>query len=92
MVRKHYQRCKKAATADTGLYRSILGRRTVLLLTAATALLSVTGCQRALLPSNADRTQFDAYDRRRYHLPPETVLDPFGHEQPNLRERLRPDR
>ncbi len=61
-------------------------------LAAALMLTSLCGCQRPLFPRTTELTQFDSYDRRRYRLPPRTVTDPFGHEQPNLRERLRPDR
>ncbi|MCK4872202.1 MAG: hypothetical protein KAS72_05720 [Phycisphaerales bacterium] len=58
----------------------------------ALASLVLAGCYQPLLTSSEDRTQFDDYDRRRYRLPPATVMDEFGHEQPNLRGRLSPDR
>ena len=48
------------------------------------------GCAKPLFPSDADRTQFDQYDRQRgqYVEPMET--DFYGRETPALRARLRP--
>jgi hypothetical protein len=73
-------------------HRPAIRSSLLIIVAAATTSAGLAGCQRALLPPQDDRTQFDAYDRRRYKLPPRTVIDPFGHEQPNLRGRLNPER
>ena len=46
------------------------------------------GCQRALFPIDAPRTQFETYDRMRHRYVPTEEPDVFGNPQPALRERL----
>jgi hypothetical protein len=46
------------------------------------------GCQRALFPESAPRTQFETYDRMRQRYVPTEETDVFGNPQPALRERL----
>jgi len=62
---------------------------------AAVALLgclAASGCQRALFPREADRTQYDRYDRIRQEYASQYRTDEFGRRKPNLRGRLSPDR
>ena len=46
------------------------------------------GCQKALFPKDAPRTQYETYDRMRSKAPPLTEPDVFGEPQPALRARL----
>ena len=46
------------------------------------------GCQRALFPRDAPRTQYETYDRMRSKDVPLTEPDVFGNPQPALRARL----
>jgi hypothetical protein len=82
--------CMAERQRDFATCRS--SRLLVLALASVFTLGGLAGCQKPLFPKSKEMTQFDSYDRRRYRLPPRTVMDPFGQEQPNLRERLRPDR
>jgi hypothetical protein len=55
-------------------------------------LLCCGGCQKALFPKDAPRTQYETYDRMRATAPPLTEPDVFGNPQPALRARLSPSR
>lgn len=55
---------------------------------AAATLLGMTGCQRALFPSDLPRTQFETYDKMRQRYVPLEEPDVFGTPQPALRARL----
>lgn len=72
--------------------RSSASRRPLLqiLLVAliAAPALGLTGCRRVLFPNREPRSQFETYDRVRGGVPPPYVVDEFGYQQPNLRERL----
>ena len=46
------------------------------------------GCQRALFPKDAPRTQYETYDRMRNKDAPLQEADEFGNPQPALRARL----
>lgn len=46
------------------------------------------GCQRALFPENAPRTQFERHDRLRNRWVPLEETDDFGNPRPALRARL----
>jgi hypothetical protein len=50
------------------------------------------GCQDALLPDNAPRTQYERYDRVRGNHAPAERVGQYGEPAPALRERLRPYR
>jgi hypothetical protein len=52
------------------------------------AIILIAGCQRALFPKNAPRTQFETYDRMRQRYIPSEEPDVFGNPQPALRARL----
>jgi len=58
----------------------------VSLFVTATSLLG--GCQKALFPKDAPRTQFETYDRMRNRYAPLEEPDVFGNPQPALRSRL----
>lgn len=49
------------------------------------------GCQKALFPQDAPRTQFERYDTLRGGATPAEEPDVFGRPQPALRARLTPD-
>jgi hypothetical protein len=51
-------------------------------------LLVLGGCQRALFPESAPRTQFETYDLMRQRYVPAEETDVFGNPQPALRARL----
>jgi hypothetical protein len=55
---------------------------------AITCVCAGGGCNEALFPANAPRTQFEAYDRMRNQAAPETEMDALGRPQPALRQRL----
>ena len=63
-------------------------RRLRPILLAACALATLAGCQKALFPRNAPRTQYEIYDRMRNRYVPLTEPDVFGRPQPALRARL----
>ncbi len=65
-----------------------MGAVTLMLLVAAGA----AGCQKALFPENAPRTQFEAYDIMRQKYTPLEEPDVFGSPRPALRARLAPER
>lgn len=46
------------------------------------------GCQKALFPKDAPRTQFEMTERMRKEFVPLEEPDVFGNPQPNLRGRL----
>jgi hypothetical protein len=46
------------------------------------------GCQRALFPPDAPRSQYDRIDTIRDRRPPAYFFDEFGTRRPNLRGRL----
>ncbi len=48
----------------------------------------LTGCQRALFPSDLPRNQFETHDRMRQAYTPLEEPDVFGTPQPALRARL----
>jgi hypothetical protein len=52
------------------------------------AIILLAGCQTALFPKNAPRTQFETYDRMRQRYIPSEEPDVFGNPQPALRARL----
>jgi hypothetical protein len=45
-------------------------------------------CQKPLLKSDEDRSQFHRYDRVRDQDNPAFLIDEFGRRRPNLRGRL----
>ncbi|MBL1219163.1 MAG: hypothetical protein D8M59_16925 [Planctomycetes bacterium] len=51
-------------------------------------LASMTGCAKTLFYDDADRTQFDQYDRMRGNYAPKSETDIYGRKQPALRARL----
>ncbi|MBX3355797.1 MAG: hypothetical protein KF724_08870 [Phycisphaeraceae bacterium] len=51
-----------------------------------------TGCQKALFPENAPRTQFEAYEIMRQRYVPLEQPDVFGTPRPAVRARLTPER
>ncbi len=55
---------------------------------AAVALAASGGCQKALFPKDAPRTQFELTERMRKEFVPLEEPDVFGNPQPNLRGRL----
>ena len=63
-----------------------------MILTAVVLLGFLTGCQRALFPESAPRTQYETYDRMRQQYQPTEEADVFGNPQPALRARLSPTR
>jgi len=67
--------------------RAIAMASAYLLLGAFTAL---PGCGRPLLAPDDERSPFDRYDTLRNQSAPQTLEDPFGRKQPNLRGRLAP--
>jgi len=50
------------------------------------------GCQKALFPENAPRTQFEAYEIMRQRYVPLEEPDVFGTPRPAIRARLTPER
>ena len=48
------------------------------------------GCEQALFPEQAPRTQYEWYDRQRGIYTPREDTGPYGDPVPALRERLRP--
>lgn len=54
--------------------------------------LGVPGCQKALFPENAPRTQFEAYEIMRQRYVPLEEPDVFGTPRPAIRARLTPER
>ena len=63
-------------------------RRITAICTGLLLLLAGSGCQRALFPQNAPRTQFELHERMRGEYVPLEVPDVFGRPQPALRARL----
>lgn len=57
---------------------------------AAVITICTAGCQRALFPPDAPRTQYERYDRMRNVYTPTEEPDAFGNPQPALRARLAP--
>jgi len=55
---------------------------------AAVSLSTLGGCQRALFPKKAPRTQFETYDLMRQRYVPLEAPDVFGEPKPALRARL----
>jgi hypothetical protein len=55
---------------------------------AAVSLSTLGGCQRALFPKKAPRTQFETYDLMRQRYVPLEEPDVFGEPKPALRARL----
>jgi hypothetical protein len=62
--------------------------RAVRILPLALIVPATLGCQRALFPQDAARTQFETYDLMRQRYVPTEKPDVFGTPQPALRERL----
>ena len=58
------------------------------MLAIALALVLAGGCQRALFPADAPRTQYEKYDRMRNRYAPVEEPDEFGNPRPALRARL----
>jgi hypothetical protein len=54
----------------------------------AAPLVVAGGCQQALFPADAPRTQFENHHRMRGRVAPATEPDIFGNPQPALRARL----
>ncbi len=63
-------------------------RQAVVLIALLAVLLLSLGCQQALFPKSAPRTQFDMHDRMRSRSVPLEEPDVFGQPQPALRARL----
>lgn len=63
-------------------------RRAVVKIAWLSMLLGCLGCQRALFPKSAPRTQFDMHERMRSRSVPLEEPDVFGRPQPALRARL----
>lgn len=57
-------------------------------ITLMVIVLSASGCQRTLFPSNEPRTQFDVHERMRDPYIQLEEPDEFGRPQPALRTRL----
>ena len=55
---------------------------------AAAVLATGAGCQQALFPENAPRTQFETYSILRQEYVPTEQPDVFGNPRPALRARL----
>lgn len=55
---------------------------------AVVALGATAGCQRALFPENAPRTQYERYDMMRNRYTPAEEPDVFGKPRKALRARL----
>ncbi|MFU8829785.1 MAG: hypothetical protein ACNA8P_10185 [Phycisphaerales bacterium] len=64
--------------------------RLCVLVGACSAMGAFGGCQKALFPQDAPRTQFDRYDRSRDAFAPPYIEDEFGRQRPNLQGRLSP--
>lgn len=62
--------------------------RTKITLSVLAVAACLCGCQRALFPKDAPRTQYETYDRMRSKDVPLTEPDVFGNPQPALRARL----
>ena len=62
--------------------------RQVVVTTALAGIPGLVGCQRALFPEAAPRTQFESHERVRNRYTPLVVPDVFGQPQPALRARL----
>ena len=62
--------------------------RATLLRALLLAIIGLGGCQRALFPETAPRTQFETYDRMRQRYVPTEEPDVFGNPQPALRARI----
>lgn len=62
--------------------------RTGLLISALLGMVILGGCQKALFPKDAPRTQYETYDRMRSKSAPLEEPDVFGQPQPALRARL----
>ncbi|TVQ52938.1 MAG: hypothetical protein EA377_09185 [Phycisphaerales bacterium] len=52
--------------------------------------LGLSGCQQALFPKDAPRTQFESHRQMRGQTAPLEEPDVFGNPQPALRARLAP--
>ncbi|MHC4108394.1 MAG: hypothetical protein ACYSTY_09955 [Planctomycetota bacterium] len=63
-------------------------RRVALIAATLGGLALLVGCQQALWPSNAPRSQFETYDRMHNRYVPIEEPDVFGHPRPALRARL----
>jgi len=50
----------------------------------------LTGCEKALFPDNLARSPYERYGTLRGQIRPATEQDPYGWDQPALRDRLRP--
>lgn len=67
----------------------VMRKRLVMVVCSCVVLAGVLGgCQRALFPRNAPRTQFETYDRLRNDWVPTQEMDVYGNPQPALRARL----
>lgn len=62
--------------------------RRVLIRSLLLGTLGVGGCQQALFPKNAPRTQFEVHERMRNPYIQLQEPDEFGRPQPALRARL----
>ncbi len=63
-------------------------RRVAVIAATLGALGLLFGCQRALWPRDAPRSQFETYDRMHNRYVPIEEPDVFGHPRPALRARL----
>ncbi|MEM8875485.1 MAG: hypothetical protein AAGD32_14655 [Planctomycetota bacterium] len=72
----------------TAAYPTTYRARLICSLAIALLALTVTGCRKSPLPTDAPRSPYERYDALRGQTVPKTVTDSFGREQPNLRGRL----
>lgn len=66
-------------------------RVSILMLFAMVSVTGFAGCQKALFPKDAPRTQYDRHDQMRNRYIPLEEPDVFGNPQPALRARLSPN-
>ncbi len=58
---------------------------------AAVALFGgLLGCEKPLFPEDVPRSQYERYNQLRGETRVYKRTNPYGYEEPNLRERLRP--
>lgn len=72
----------------SGQSRRVITRSGLLVLASGALLFGAVGCQKALFPKKAPRTQFETYDLMRQRYVPLEAPDVFGEPKPALRARL----
>ncbi len=65
-------------------------RRRIILVAAVLCAGVLASCGKPLLSPKDERSQYDRYDRVRNDYAPQFVMDEYGRQLPNLRERLKP--